>query len=32
MRNLLTVTFELFLVSFLLVFLAMLSTGYAGLM
>ena len=32
MRNLLTVTFELFLVSFLLGFLALLSSGYAGLM
>jgi hypothetical protein len=31
MRNLLTVTFELFLVTFLLGFLALLSTGYAGL-
>jgi hypothetical protein len=32
MRNLLTVTFELFLVSFLLGFLALLSSGYAGLL
>ena len=31
MRNLLTVTFELFLVSFLVAFLALLTTGYAGL-